>query len=99
MLAFDVAIVGGGPAGLTAAVWLARYQHSVVLVDSGDPRNWETRSINGYLGLPNIRPAELRESGRDEARKYDATLVDGTVDTVVASPEGFRLTLAGGDRY
>ena len=37
----DVAIVGGGPAGLTASLWLARYLHSVVVVDSGDPRNWE----------------------------------------------------------
>jgi cation diffusion facilitator CzcD-associated flavoprotein CzcO len=36
----DVAIVGGGPAGLTASIWLARYLHSVVVVDSGDPRNW-----------------------------------------------------------
>ena len=51
---YDVAIVGGGPAGLSAAIWLGRYLHSVVLVDSGDPRNWETRGINGYLGLPGI---------------------------------------------
>ncbi len=37
---FDVAVVGGGPAGLTAALFLARYLHSVVVIDSGDPRNW-----------------------------------------------------------
>ena len=46
---FDIAIVGGGPAGLTAAIWSARYLHSVALVDSGDPRNWQTRGINGFL--------------------------------------------------
>jgi thioredoxin reductase len=57
---FDVAIVGGGPAGLSASLFLARYLHSVVLIDSGDPRNWETRGINAYLGLPSVRPAELR---------------------------------------
>ncbi|HEY2895969.1 MAG TPA: FAD-dependent oxidoreductase, partial [Gemmatimonadaceae bacterium] len=57
---YDVAIVGGGPAGLTAAMWLARYLRSVVLVDSGDPRNWQTRGINGYLGLPGVTPAALR---------------------------------------
>ena len=56
----DVRIVGGGPAGLSAAIWLGRYLHKVALVDSGDPRNWETRGINGYLGLPGIRPAQLR---------------------------------------
>jgi len=78
---FDVAIVGGGPAGLTAAVWLARYLHSVVVVDSGDPRNWETRGVNGFLGLPHIRPANLRALGREECRQYGVELVD---DIVVA---------------
>jgi thioredoxin reductase len=75
----DVAIVGGGPAGLSAAIWLGRYLHSVVLLDSGDPRNWETRGVNGYLGLPGITPAELRRAGRDEARRYGVDLVDGYV--------------------
>ena len=56
----DIAIIGGGPAGLSAAIWSARYLHSTVLVDSGDPRNWETVGINGYLGLPGVRPPELR---------------------------------------
>jgi thioredoxin reductase (NADPH) len=74
---FDVAIIGGGPAGLSAAVWLGRYLHSVALLDSGDPRNWETNGINGYLGLPGVRPAELRGAGRDEARRYGVTLIDG----------------------
>src|SRR5690349_23725776 len=67
---YDVVIAGGGPAGLSAAIWLGRYLHSVALIDSGDPRNWETNGINGYLGLPSIRPAELRGAGRDEARRY-----------------------------
>ena len=76
---YDVAIVGGGPAGLSAAIWLGRYLHSVALIDSGDPRNWETRGINGYLGLPGIRPAELRGAGRDEAKRYGVELLDGFV--------------------
>jgi len=76
---YDVAIVGGGPAGLSAAVWLGRYLHRVALIDSGDPRNWETRGINGYLGLPGIRPAELRKAGRDEARQWGVDLIDGFV--------------------
>lgn len=76
---YDVAIVGGGPAGLSAAIWLGRYLHRVALVDSGDPRNWETRGINGYLGLPGIRPAELRGAGREECKRYDVELIDGFV--------------------
>jgi thioredoxin reductase len=79
---YDVAIVGGGPAGLSAGVWLARYLHSVVLVDSGDPRHWETRGVNGFLGMPSARPAEIRAAGRDECRKYGVELVDGFVSKV-----------------
>ena len=80
--AYDVAIVGGGPAGLSASIWLARYLHRVVLVDSGDPRNWETRGVNGFLGHPAIKPAELRGLGRDEARQLGVTLLDAECETV-----------------
>ena len=94
---YDVAIVGGGAAGLCAAIWLARYRHSVVLVDSGDPRNWETRGINGFLGLPGVRPAELRGRGRDECRKYGVTLVDTLVlQALRRDEERFELKLEGG---
>ena len=84
---FEVAIVGGGPAGLSAACFLARFLHTVVLIDSGDPRNWETRGINCFLGMPGIEPAEMRERGRDEARKYDVELVDDCVDRVLRRGE------------
>jgi thioredoxin reductase len=96
----DIAIVGGGPAGLSAGIWLARYLHSVVLVDSGDPRNWATRSVNGFLGLPLIRPPQLRELGRAECRRYGVTLVDEIVDRVrQLEEEHFILDLESGARY
>lgn len=79
MADYEIGIVGGGPAGLSAAIWAGRYGRNVVLIDSGDPRNWETRGVNGFLGLPGVRPAELRGRGRDEARRYDVTLIDNTV--------------------
>jgi thioredoxin reductase len=96
---FDVAIAGGGPAGLSAAIWLSRYLHRVVLVDSGDPRNWETRGVNGFLGLPGVRPSELRARGRDEARKYGTVLVDDTIETAAASGDEFEITLHSGAQY
>lgn len=97
---YDVAIVGGGPAGLSASIFLARYLHSVVLIDNGDPRNWETRGINAYLGLPSITPAELRLRGRDEARKYGVRLIDDCVDRARRlSDEEFVLTTHAGDEY
>jgi thioredoxin reductase len=93
---FDVAIVGGGPAGLSAACFLSRYLHTVALIDSGDPRNWETRGINCYLGLPGVRPAELRETGRKEARRYGVELLNDCVDRVWKNgDEDFVLTTHG----
>jgi thioredoxin reductase len=96
----DVAIVGGGPAGLTAALFLARYLHSVVLIDSRDPRNWEARGINGYLGLHGITPPELRERGRTEAARYGVELVDACVSTVRREADDrFVTTLEGGRAF
>src|SRR5688500_2395143 len=91
---YDVAIVGGGPGGLSAALWLARYLPSVVVIDSGDPRNWETRGINGIIGSQGIRSPELREHGRKDAASFGATFVDDTVLTLQnLNSERFSLKL------
>jgi len=93
---FDVAVIGGGPAGLSATLWLARYLHSVVLIDSGDPRNWETRGINGFLGAHAIRSPELRARGRKDAEQFGAKLIDTTVETAEEIEDDcFRLKLTG----
>jgi thioredoxin reductase len=95
----DIAIVGGGPAGLSAAIWSARYLHSVALVDSGDPRNWQTRGINGFLGQKSIRPPELREHGREQCRELGVELIDAIVlRAEKKSDEEFELCLEGGGR-
>jgi thioredoxin reductase (NADPH) len=96
---YDIAIIGGGPAGLSAAIWSARYLHSVCVIDSGDPRNWETRGINGFLGLEDIRPPELRGKGRDTCRALDVDLIDEIVLRVEQrDDEDFLTCLEGGNR-
>jgi thioredoxin reductase len=96
---FDIGIVGGGPAGLSAAIWSARYLHSVVLIDSGDPRNWETRGINGFLGLEGIRPSELRARGRDACRDLGVELIDAVVLRVEQERDDeFVICLEGGGK-
>jgi thioredoxin reductase len=82
---------------LCAAIWLARYLHKVVVVDSGDPRNWETRGINGYLGHQGIRSPDLRALGRAEATSFGVDFVDGIVDKAIDEPgELFSIQLRGG---
>jgi thioredoxin reductase len=94
---YDVVVVGGGPAGLCAGLWLARYLHKVVVVDSGDPRNWETRGINGYLGHQGIRSPELRKLGRAECEQVGVEFVDGIVDEAInEAGELFEVRLRGG---
>jgi thioredoxin reductase len=96
---YDVAIIGGGPAGLTAAIFSARYLHRTAVIDSGDPRNWETRGVNGFLGLPRVTPAELRGRGRDECRKYGVALMDTTVLTIAKHGEAnFIVSMSGGEQ-
>ena len=94
---YDIAVVGGGPAGLSAALWLARYLHKVVVVDSGDPRNWETRGINGYLGHQGIRSPDLRANGHAECAEYGVEFVGGIVDEAInETGELFAICLRDG---
>lgn len=95
----DVAVIGGGPAGLSGALWLSRFMHDVVLVDSGDPRNWEAREIHGYLGMSHTRPADLRREGRQTCREYGATLLDAHVGSAeVMGREKFEFLTDAGHR-
>jgi thioredoxin reductase len=96
----DVTVIGGGPAGLTAALFLARYRHSVVVIDSHDPRNWEARAINGYLGLHGITPPELRARGRTEGSRYGVEFIDACVSTVRREDDDrFVTTLENGRAF
>jgi thioredoxin reductase len=79
---YDVAIVGGGPAGLSAAVVLGRSRRRVVLFDDGKPRNYAAQGVHCYLGHEGIAPSSLRQLGRNAARHYSVELLDTKIVAV-----------------
>ena len=90
---YDVVVVGGGGAGLSAALVLGRARRRVAVIDAGAPRNAPAAHMQGFLSRDGMPPAELLEAGRAEVRTYGVELVD---DEVVAIADGFALQLAGG---
>jgi thioredoxin reductase len=95
---YDVVIAGGGAAGLSAAVALARFRRSVLVVDEGNPRNAPARHMHNYLGYDGRPPGDLLAAGRAEVTGYGGEVVTGTVTAAraLADEEGFGVELAGG---
>ena len=95
-------VIGGGAAGLSGALMLARSRRSVVVIDGGAPRNAPAAGVHGLLGLDGIRPAELLQRGREEVRRYGGLVVAGEVNSAAPaapSAEGdlrFAVSLADG---
>ena len=90
---YDVAIIGGGAAGLSAALTLGRARRSVVVLDAGQPRNAPAAGAHNLLGNEGIAPLDLLARGRDEARSYGARIVSATVTGASGSAtEGLTLT-------
>ncbi len=95
----DVVIVGGGPAGLSAALVLGRACRRVVLLDSGRPRNSISPALHGFLTRDCSDPAELRQIGREQLRRYDGVEVrDAVVIDARTVGGGFEVELKGGER-
>jgi thioredoxin reductase len=88
MKAYDVLVVGGGAAGLSAALVLLRARRTVVLVDSGAPRNAPAEHMHGFLSRDGMSPRDLLASGRAEVAGYGGSLID---DTVVDVAPGFHV--------
>lgn len=94
----DVAIVGGGPAGLSAALMLGRCRRSVVLFDADAPRNAPSRALHGYLTRDGVAPAELRAIGREELARYETVRVRRAIVARARCDDGwFELELAGSE--
>lgn len=93
--AYEVVVVGGGAAGLSAALVLGRARRRTLVVDAGEPRNAPAAHMQGYLSRDGMPPAEFLAVGREEIARYGVELVrDRVVD--VERAEDFAVTLADG---
>jgi len=99
MTQYDVAIIGGGAAGLSAALVLARARRTVLVIDAGAPRNSPATHMHGYLSRDGMPPTELLTAGRHEVRSYGGDIIDGTVtDLLSDGTSGFWALLGDGRR-
>ena len=94
---WDVVVVGGGAAGLSAAVMLGRSRRSVVVIDAGDPRNAPAEHMHGFLGHDGLGPLELLTRGRAEVERYGGTIRTGEVVALRGSRDDFTVTTADGE--
>ena len=94
--AYDAVIVGGGPAGLSAALILGRCRRRVLLCDTGRARNAASRALHGFLTRDGLPPLELRRIARRQLAPYDVEVVRAEVTGARRTRRGFTLSLAGG---
>jgi thioredoxin reductase len=92
----DVVIVGGGAAGLSGALALARSRRNVVVVDDGHPRNLPADAVHNYLTRDGLPPTELIRLGREEVISYGGAFETGHVTSARSEDGAFVLGLAGG---
>jgi len=97
---YDAMVVGAGPAGLSAALQLARFNRRVVVFDSGQGRSSGHQVNHNYLGFPGgLKAQELRELGRKQVREYPVAFVDEPVVKAEREGKNFRLASKGGGTY
>jgi thioredoxin reductase len=95
----DVIIVGGGPAGLNAAVVLARCKRSVLVFDEGKPRNQHSRGIHNYITRDGILPMDFLRLAQKEAKKYGVTLLKSEIIEAQKSKDGFVVKDKNANQY
>jgi len=93
---YDAIIIGGGPAGLTCAIFLGRYRRRVLVIDNGKPRNYASRAIHGFLGQHGIPPGALLAKGRKEATEAGVEICECTAQDVQRVGDVFEITTTSG---
>src|SRR5690242_9629717 len=93
---YDVAVIGGGAAGLSGAIILGRSRRSVIVIDAGAPRNSPAEGVHGFLGHDGLSPLELLARGRAEAERYGAEIRRSAATSARRTEHGFAVDLADG---
>ena len=97
MQTVDTLIIGGGAAGLQAALVMARARRNVLVVDSATPRNRFAHEIHGVIALEGTPPLDFQEHGKEHVRGYGVQIVEATVDSVTDNDRTLTATLSNGD--
>jgi thioredoxin reductase len=96
---YDCIVIGAGPAGLSASLFLARYLRRTLTFHHNSPRNEYAHGVHGFLGHHGIRPGELLARGRDEVTKHGGLIIEACVSAVEAvAREHFRV-FAGEQKF
>jgi thioredoxin reductase len=93
---FDVIVIGGGPAGLSAALMLGRCRRHTLLCDNGQPRNRRSNALHGYLTRDGVAPTEFNTLGRGELARYGIDLRAIAVTGAAWSVDRFQVSLGDG---
>ncbi|CAB3695605.1 Thioredoxin reductase [Achromobacter mucicolens] len=96
---YDVIIIGGSFAGLSAAMQLARARRQVLLVDAARPRNRYAAHAHGFLGQDGVPPQEIVANARAQLARYPTvSFLDGEAIQALAQDGGFAVVMAGGEQ-
>jgi thioredoxin reductase len=97
---YDCAIIGGGPAGLNAALILGRARRNAILIDSNKPRNAVTQESHGFITRDGIKPIEFRQIAHKEIGRYPSVKYkEREITSVIKNKPSFELVTSEGERY
>jgi len=96
---YDCIVVGAGPAGLSASLFLARYRHRTVTFHHNSPRNEYSHGVHGFLGHHGIPPAELLARGRAEVKQHGGAIIEASVNAVEQIADQHFLVTASGETF
>lgn len=97
-MSVDCVIIGGGPAGLNAALVLGRAKRNVIVFDANRPRNAVTQESHGFLTRDGVKPNEFRALAAQELRKYPSVTIEQNLITAVRKQESFFEVIANDQR-